>query len=151
MLAYSRSKSVGVQARGDDIRVVSGVLEDELYAMQCELAINRRTMTLETVQTRMKRFTTYRCVRAEDVFTRAEGWKIDADLEARIKKELGRKGCRHMAVLMVDCIRSFACAEAARELRGAMEKDPALDKGLFLSEFARKNPVLAAYLGLRPE
>lgn len=151
MLAYSRCKSVGVQARGDDLRMVSGVLEDELYAMQCEIVINRSTLAVETVQTKMKRFTTCRCLRAEDVFARAEGWKIDASLDSRIKKELGRKGCRHMAGLMVDCIRSFAGAELARELRTATEKDPALDKRQFLSEFSAKNPGLASYLGLRSE
>lgn len=35
MLIYSRMKSVGVQKQGENRRVVSGVLEDELYAMQC--------------------------------------------------------------------------------------------------------------------
>lgn len=149
MLAYSRCKSVGVQPRGIDIRVVSGVLEDELYAMQCELVINRANLTLETVQTKMKRFTTCRCLRAEDVFVRAEGWKIDSSLDSRIKKELGRNGCRHMAILMIDCIRSFAGAELARELQTAIEKDPELEKGKFLENFAVDNPELASYLGLK--
>lgn len=151
MLAYSRCKSVGVQVQGDDLRVVSGVLEDELYAMQCEIVINRTTLTLETVQTKMKRFTTCRCLRAEDIFTGAEGWKIDSSLNGRIKKELGRNGCRHMAGLMVECVRSFAGAELTGDLRAAMEKDPELNKSRFLEDFAARKPELASYLGLRSE
>ena len=104
MLAYSRSKSIGVQRQGEDRRVVSGVLEDELYAMACELAVHWPTLTIESVQTRMKRFTTSRCPLAESIFAQAEGWKLGFDLDARIKKELGRKGCRHMAVLMVEVL-----------------------------------------------
>ena len=103
MLDYSRCKSVGVQKQGEDRRVVSGVLEDELYAMQCEMVVYWPTLTIESVQARMKRFTTKRCPLAEKVFSQAEGWKIDATLDGKIKRELGRYGCRHMAVLMVDC------------------------------------------------
>ena len=68
MLSYARSKSIGVQKQGPDIRVVSGVLEDELYAMQCEMLVYWPTLTIDAIQTRMKRFTTERCVKAEKVF-----------------------------------------------------------------------------------
>ena len=149
MLAYSRCKSIGVQVQGEDRRVVSGVLEDELYAMQCEIAVNWPTLTIESVQTRMKRFTTSRCLKAEDVFVKAEGWKLEPDLDSRIKKELGRQGCRHMAILMVDCCRSLARAELARELASALESDPDLDRNKFLDQFYLENPDLKEYLRLQ--
>ncbi|MCX5861016.1 MAG: DUF2889 domain-containing protein [Desulfomonile sp.] len=149
MLAYARCKSVGVQKQGEHLRVVSGILEDELYAMECEMVVNRATLTIESVQTRMKRFTTKRCTRAQSVFLRAEGWRLGKDLDRRIKKELGREGCRHMAVLMVDCCRTLARAEVARELREAIEKDPGLDKKGFLAQFYEGNPELAEYLKLQ--
>ncbi len=146
MLEYSRCKSVGVQKQGDNRRVVSGVLEDELYAMECEISVDWPSLTIESVQTRMKRFTTSRCPRAKDVFTRAEGWKIDSELDGKIKKELGRYGCRHMAVLMVDCCRTLAKAELARELRAALEKDPDLDRKTFTEAFFQRYPDLKGYL-----
>ena len=136
MSAYTRMKSVGVQKQGEDRRVVSGVLEDELYAMQCEIAVNWPTLTIESVQSRMKRFTTTRCPLASDVFAGAEGWKIDSELEGKIKKELGRKGCRHMAALMLDCFRSLLRAELNRELRNALDKDPMLTKRPFWMIFS---------------
>ena len=149
MLTYSRMKSIGVQKQSEDLRVVSGVLEDELYAMQCEIAVNWPDRTIMSIQSRMKRFTTKRCQLAEPIFVQAEGWKLDAELDGRIKKELGRKGCRHMAILMVDCCRALARAELARELRAAIEKDPGLDKKEFLDTFFGAYPDLKEYLLLQ--
>ncbi|MCA1962017.1 MAG: DUF2889 domain-containing protein [Desulfomonile sp.] len=149
MLAYSRNKSIGVQKQSDDLIVVSGVLEDELYAMACEIAISRPGLVIERVQARMKRFTTSRCPLAEGIFIRAEGWKLDDKLDGRIKKELGREGCRHMAALMIDCCRAAARAELARKLRAALESDPELDKKAFTAEFFARRPHLEHYAKLR--
>jgi len=139
-------KSVGVQMHGTTHRVVSGVLEDELYAMECEMLVNWDTFTVESVQTRMKRFTTTRCPLADKVFDLTEGWKIDSEIEARIKKEIGRYGCRHMAILMVDCCRSLVAAELARDLRAALEKDPETDKKNLAAEFVKAHPQVGSFL-----
>jgi hypothetical protein len=149
MLSYSRTKSVGVQIQGPDKRVVSGILEDELYAMECRIVVNWPELVIESVQAHMKRFTTTRCPRALDVFTRVEGWKLNSELDGRIKKEIGRNGCRHMAALMVDCCRSVARAEFARDLRSALEKDANLDKRQFMRSFFGKYPALEQYLRLQ--
>ncbi len=79
----------------------------------------------------------------------AEGWKIDSELDGKIKKELGRYGCRHMAVLMVDCCRALARAELARELRAAIEENPELDRAGFVEAFFERHPDLKGYLQLR--
>ncbi len=149
MLSYARAKSIGVQMQGPEKRVVSGVLEDELYAMECRIVVNWPELVIESVQAHMKRFTTTRCSRALEVFTRVEGWKLDSELDGKIKKEIGRNGCRHMAVLMVDCCRSLARAEFARELRAAQEKDSNLNKREFISDFFGRYPTLEQYLQLQ--
>jgi hypothetical protein len=145
MLAYSRAKSIGVQRQGEELRVVSGVLEDELYAMKCEIVINWPLQTIESVQTRMKRFTTTRCPLAQPVFVKAEGWKLDSELDGKIKKILGREGCRHMAVLIGDCCRTVARAELARELATARSADPSIDPKAFLQDFGRRYPGIVEY------
>jgi hypothetical protein len=146
MLVYSRMKSVGVQKQGEERRVVSGILEDELYAMECEMAIHWPTLTIESVQTRMKRFTTAGCLRAQEVFSRCEGWKLGPELDSLIKKELGRNGCRHMAILMVDCCRAVARAELAREIRAAQEGRSGKDPAAVLEDFRCRYPEIKAYL-----
>jgi hypothetical protein len=152
MLAYSRMKSIGVQKQGEDRRVVSGVLEDELYAMECEIVVNWPLQTIESVQARMKRFTTTRCMLAEPVFVKAEGWKLDSELDGKIKKILGREGCRHMAVLMADCCRSVARAELARELTAALVQEPGLDRKAFVQDFCSRYPLICgmSHLGNMP-
>jgi hypothetical protein len=141
-------KAVGVQMQGTDHRVVSGVLEDELYAMECEMLVNWPTLTIEAVQTRMKRFSNTRCPRADKVFALVEGWAIDAELEGKIKKEIGRLGCRHMAILMVDCCRSLVSAELAREIRQARAANPQTDTKEVLETFLGLNPALRGFLRL---
>ncbi len=149
MLAYSRMKSIGVQKQGEAHRVISGVLEDELYAMQCEMVVNWPELCIERVQTRMKRFTTKRCPLAQQVFQNAEGWKIDGELEGRIKKELGRAGCRHMAILMVDCCRSLVRAELGRGLAAALEQEPGLNRAEFAANFVSQYPGLKNFIRLK--
>lgn len=149
MLAFSRMKSIGVQKQGEDRRVVSGVLEDELYAMQCEMVVNWPELSIEKVQTRMKRFTTKRCPLAQQVFRNAEGWILDGELEGRIKKELGRSGCRHMAILMVDCCRSLVRAELGRELAAALQRDPESNPAEIAESFVRQYPGLKDFIRLK--
>ncbi|MDR3604505.1 MAG: DUF2889 domain-containing protein [Syntrophaceae bacterium] len=142
MPMYRRMKSCGVQKQGADKRVISGVLEDELYAMQCEILVDWPSLTIESIQARLKRFTTIKCILAEKVFLRSEGWKIDSQIEGKIKKELGRNGCRHMAALMIDCLRSLARSELANNLRSSMESEPNLDKDRFIEDFFKDHPDL---------
>jgi hypothetical protein len=141
-------KSVGVQVHGADHRIVTGVLEDELYAMECEILVNWPTLTIESVQTKMKRFTTTRCPLADKVFVMAEGWRLDEEIEGKIKKEIGRLGCRHMAVLLVDCCRSLVAAELARTLREASAEDPSVDRPQLIEEFLQTYPTLRGLLRL---
>ncbi len=149
MLAYSRTISVGVQKQGEDRRVVSGVLEDELYAMSLELAVHWPSLTIEALQTRMKRFTNARCLLAERVFAQAAGWKLSLDLDGKIKKELGRKGCRHMATLMIECCRNLVRAEFTREFVSAKDEDPNIDSKAFVDRFYSRYPSLKGYLRLQ--
>ncbi len=146
MLIYSRMKSVGVQYQGAHRAVVSAVLEDELYAMECNLAINRDALVIETVNTRMKRFTTIRCPEAWEVFKRAEGWEFDAQLDAKVKRELGRDGCRHMAALILECCRTFARSERAEAFREALSANPSLDPKDFFTQYENSRPQLSNYL-----
>ncbi|MGO8822583.1 MAG: DUF2889 domain-containing protein [Desulfomonilaceae bacterium] len=149
MPIYRRMKSCGVQKQGADKRVISGVLEDELYAMQCEILVDWPSLTIESIQARLKRFTTVKCILAEKVFLRSEGWKIDSQIEGKIKKELGRNGCRHMAALMIDCLRSLARSELANNLRSSMETAPNLDKDRFIEDFFKDHPDLKGIAKIR--
>jgi hypothetical protein len=121
MLNYSRVRSVGVQLQGPEKYVVNGVLEDELYAMECTITLTRSDLRIQSVQARMKRFTTTRCLLARDTYKKLEGLSVGPELESTIKKELGPDGCRHMAGLIVDCCRAVLKAELADEFKKRVE------------------------------
>lgn len=148
MLIYSRMKSVGVQKQGEHRRVVGGVLEDELYAMECEIAVAWPDLIIESVQTRMKRFTTKRCLLAQTHFEKLEGRKLGLNLDFFLKKELSPDSCRHMSSLLGDCCRTLARAEFTRDFLSALADDPGLDKKLFVDAFVNKYPELDQYLRL---
>jgi hypothetical protein len=146
MPKYSRLKSCGVQKQGPDHRIVSGVLEDELYAMQCEISVYWPELRIQRIRTRMKRFTTDRCLLAEKFFRNCEGWLIDSELDGKIKKDIGRNGCRHMAILIVDCLHTLVRAELSRELTDSLTQNPQLDRKHFVEDFLKRNPNLSKYL-----
>lgn len=148
MLIYSRMKTMGVQKQGESRRVVSGVLEDELYAMECEIAVTWPDLIIESVQTRMKRVTTKRCMLAQKAFEKLEGRKMGLNLDLFLKKELSPDSCRHMSALLGDCLRSVVRAEFTRDFIAALENNPDLDKKLFLSGFLDKYPELGQYMRL---
>lgn len=71
---------------------------------------------------------------------------IDPQVDSKIKKELGREGCRHMAALMIECLHAMGRAEFARELSFALSRNPELDKKKFFEEFISEESAFTAYL-----
>ncbi len=146
MLIYSRIKTVGVQRQGVDKVVISGVLEDELYAMECNIRIATDSHLIESINARMKRFTTVRCPEAAQSFKTIEGKRIDADIQSHIKRNIGQAGCRHMASLILNCLRAYAYAELQRELQEAQATNTGLDEKSFAVDFIKAKPELAPFM-----
>jgi hypothetical protein len=146
MLTYSRIKSVGVQLQGPEKYVVTGVLEDELYAMECAITLTRSDLRIQSVKARMKRFTTTRCLPAQNTFKKLEGFAVGPELESKIKKELGPDGCRHMAGLIVDCCRAVLKAEIANEFKRRIENGERPDATALMEHFGQKYPNIGALI-----
>lgn len=54
-----------------------------------------------------------------------------------------------MAILIMDCCRSLARAEFARDLRAALEQKPDLDPKVFLEDFLGKHSDLKEFIRLQ--
>jgi hypothetical protein len=54
-----------------------------------------------------------------------------------------------MAILILDCCRSLARAEFARELRAAEEQDSHLDRKEFLEDFLGRHSELTQFMRLQ--
>lgn len=115
MLKFSRNKLVSIHRPDDETLAVHGVLDDDIYGLEVDVRIRLDDFTLTWVRGKWNRFTTPDCPRAIDLVQTAEGFRIDADLAAKLHKTVGRKACRHFANLLVECC--DAATEAARILR----------------------------------
>jgi predicted metal-dependent phosphoesterase TrpH len=112
-----RNKVVGIERRDADTLWAYGVLDDDIYAVELEVSVGLSDMLIRSVRGRFKRWTTPECPKAIPVLQEAVGFHIlEEGLGQRVQKNIGRKGCRHFANLLLECC---ATAEkAAAMIRG---------------------------------
>lgn len=112
MIPFSRSILVGVERHGEHGIRLNGVLEDNLYAVEVNMEISRPEHMITAISGRMKRYTTPECPKATAVLQEAVGMRVDEPgIASRINKVIGRRGCRHYAELILECIDTFIAAE----------------------------------------
>lgn len=100
MSMFQRYQTVSVQKTPQGY-VARGDLCDHLYGMAVKLAMNS-DLVVTDVQGEMIRYTTDRCPLGLESLPKAKGFNLaEAGVESRIKKEIGRPGCRHLATLLV--------------------------------------------------
>jgi hypothetical protein len=150
MIMFNRMKNVVIQKRDDKTYLAHGVLEDHIYAMEVTVAVQVPDMTIIDVDGKIKRYTTHRCPPGIETLPRAVGMSWSPDVTSRIKKEIGRPGCRHLATILAECMESVAWAVLADAWEAADTENPA-DKAAFIKDHLAKNPQLAgACQALRP-
>jgi predicted metal-dependent phosphoesterase TrpH len=116
-----RNKVVGIERRDADTLSAYGVLDDDIYAVELEVSVGLSDMCIRSVRGRFKRWTTPECPKAVPVLQEAVGFHIlEEGFEQKVQKNIGRKGCRHFANLLLECC---ATAEgAATMIRGKVWK-----------------------------
>ncbi|MEW6263885.1 MAG: DUF2889 domain-containing protein [Thermodesulfobacteriota bacterium] len=144
MLEFIRTKTIGVQAQGLDLWVIHGRLDDALYTVDLRLKISRPDLIVQDARGRLLRYTTNRCPLAEEYAGRVKGQALGRELSRRIKDDVGKAGCRHLANLFADCAQAAARAELKAFLAGS---DPAAGgvEGI-LASFYLKFPQLEGFL-----
>jgi len=104
MLTFMRNKVVGIERRGADTLWVYGVLDDDIYGVELETALRLPDMVILSIQGKFKRWTTPECPKAIPVLQAAVGLcTLEESFSQRVQKDLGRKGCRHFATLLIEC------------------------------------------------
>ncbi|MGC8494212.1 MAG: PHP domain-containing protein [Syntrophobacteraceae bacterium] len=112
MLTFARNKLVSVTAKDHDTLSIHGVLDDDIYGLEIDLDVSLKERKLLAISGKWNRFTTPECPRAIDFIREMTGERIDETIAQRIDKNLGRRGCRHFANLLIECC--YAATEAAR-------------------------------------
>jgi hypothetical protein len=110
MLKFTRTKFVGIERRARDKAIAHGILDDYIYGMELDVEFSLPQYEITGITGRMKRYTTPECPKADALLQRAVGMRIEPGFTNRVKKEIGRAGCRHYATLLLECCHAMISA-----------------------------------------
>jgi len=119
MLKFTRNKLTSVYRKSDDILSVHGVLEDDIYGMAVDLDLGLPDLEIRTIAGCWSRMENAECFRALPFLQEAVGLQIDQAFTQKLQKGVGRKACRHLADLIIEC-----CDTARDAARLILEKEP---------------------------
>lgn len=136
MLKFARNKLVNVRRQDSHTLAVHGVLDDDIYSLEIDVAVSLPDLRIKTISGKWNRWTTPECPRANQFLKEAAGLEIRrADLVEKVRQTVRRKSCRHYANLLVECCQ--AVEEAAARLSES-SNEAAIEAGQPVRE---KQPV----------
>ena len=121
MLTFSRHKLVSIYRKEEDILLVRGILEDDIYAMEVDVSITLPDLEIVSIQGKWIRMENSECPRAVPFLQEAVGFHLlEEGFRQRVQKTVGRKSCRHFANILLECC--DAAVDASEVIRGEAEK-----------------------------
>lgn len=135
MLKFARNKIVDVSLTDLDTFAVHGVLDDDIYSIELDVAVRIADLEILDIGGKWHRWTTPECPRAIQFLQGAVGFRIGEEgFGPKVHKVVGRKACRHFANLLLECCHS--AKEAWRILQ--WERARAETPGLEFEEFRQE-------------
>lgn len=135
MITFNRSQLIGAEFVGEDTIRFNGIQEDHIYGMEVRMDVCLKDATIQSVSGNMKRYTNDVCPQAVPVLQTAVGLSLrEEGWDAKVMREIGRKGCEHFAEIIIECGRCLNQALASRDLWEAICQDPTLDQQQFLDD-----------------
>jgi predicted metal-dependent phosphoesterase TrpH len=134
MLKFARNKLVNTYVKDNETLLVHGVLDDDIYSLEINAEIKLPELVFQKVTGKWHRHTTPECPLALAYIDEAEGLRIDEEVEHQLQKGVGRKGCRHYATLLVECVKSVRETLNILGWKEAIKKNPYLSFSEFLAE-----------------
>ena len=121
MLTFSRHKLVSIYRKEEDILLVRGILEDDIYAMEVDVSITLPDLEIVSILGKWTRMENSECPRAVPFLQEAVGFHLlEEGFRQRVQKTVGRKSCRHFANILLECC--DAAVDASEVIRGEAEK-----------------------------
>lgn len=138
MLHFARNKVISICKKAENTLVAHGILEDDIYGLELDVAVSLPDLEITAVQGKWNRLENAECPRALPFLQEAVGFRIEPGLTQRIGKTIGRKACRHFANLLIECCQSLEqAAQITREEEpqravqaGAAPEDRRADAGI---------------------
>jgi histidinol phosphatase-like PHP family hydrolase len=127
VLKYSRNKMTNVVIKDADTLAVHGVLDDDIYSLEIDVAIQLSEFKIIALNGKWHRYTTPDCPRAIPPLQNVIGFRIDEEgFNQAVHKIIGRKACRHYANLLVECCDSAKEAVLIHKWKDARKRHPDL-------------------------
>ncbi len=101
MLILARNKLVGIETKGDKGFIIKGIFDDRAHNM--EVVVEIEDLTIKSVDGEMKRVPYDYCRNALLRLKEAVGYRIEPGLTLKVDENIGRKGCPHLANLLLEC------------------------------------------------
>ena len=135
ILAFARSKIVGVERPDENTFLAHGILDDCIYALELDVEARLPDFEITDVQGRWKRYTTPECPKAIAKLQNAVGLRIpEKEFARKIRRVVGREGCTHFANLLLECCDGIMQAAAYGEWKELKEKGAAPEKEGYLKK-----------------
>jgi len=126
MISFTRTMLVGGEFLNETTLRLHGILEDQIYAMEIEIDVRLPDRVVLAIKGWMKRYTTPVCPKAVDVLQKAVGMSLwEEGWVSRVNREIGRKGCQHLAEIFIECGRCIDSARMAQAVEKAFKAQPA--------------------------
>ncbi len=103
MLTFARNKVVSIYREDEDTLLAHGVLEDDIYGLELDVAIGLSTLEILSIEGRWNRAENSQCTRAIPFLQDAIGFRINEEFPQKVRKIIGRKACRHFADILLEC------------------------------------------------
>ncbi len=134
MLKFARNKLVGIYRKDQDTLLAHGVLDDDIYGLDVDVAISISYLEILSIEGKWYRTENTECPRAIPFLQEAVGFRMEEGFSQKVRKSVGRKACRHFADMILECC--YAARDAARVIRWEREKAkrPGIDLEAFFLE-----------------
>jgi predicted metal-dependent phosphoesterase TrpH len=128
MLTFTRNKVVSISRQGDDTLLARGILEDDIYGLEVEVALSLSDLEILSIEGKWDRKENRECPRAIPFLQEAVGYQVTAGFSQKVRKTVGRKACRLFADILLECC--HAAKEAAEVIQWEAKKESRPDMGL---------------------
>jgi hypothetical protein len=133
MITFQRTQVVGAEFLDDNTIRFNGIQEDHIYGMEISMDVRIEDGIILQIQGLMKRYTNFVCPQAISVLPKALGLSLkEPEWDKKVMREIGRKGCEHLAEIIIECGRCLDSAVLSRDLSKALSENPDLNHEEFL-------------------
>ena len=142
MITFQRTQVVGAEFLDDNTIRFNGIQEDHIYGMEISMDVRIDDGTILQLHGNMKRYTNFVCPQAISVLPSAVGLSLrEAEWDKKVMREIGRKGCEHLAEIIIECGRCLDSAVLSKRFVQGPQRKPGTERYKYLRKDGSVNNI----------